>query len=82
MQTPIFLALSVVVTGLALFLSLKQRFLDRLRTIVLRSLLIWTAASILLIVAVTQLVRTPSLALAIVGLLVVMLLAGLAGAGR
>jgi hypothetical protein len=82
LQAPIFLALSVVVTGLALFLSLKQRFLDRLRTIVLRSLLIWTAATILVIVAVTQLLGTPSLALAIVGLLVVMLLAGMAGAGR
>jgi len=82
LQTPIFLAFSVLITGLALFLSLKQRFLDRLRTIVLRSLLIWTAASILVIVAGAQLVGTPALALAIAGLLVVVLLAGIAGAGR
>jgi hypothetical protein len=81
-QTSIFLAFSVLITGLALFLSLKQRFLDRLRTIVLRSLLIWTAASILVIVAGAQLVGTPPLAAAIAGLLVVMLLSGIAGAGR
>jgi hypothetical protein len=81
-QTPIFLALSVVVTCLALFLSLKQRFLDSLRTIVLRSIIIWAAASIIVVVAGVQLIGTPPVALAIAGPLAVVLLAAIAGAGR
>jgi hypothetical protein len=81
-QTPIFLALSVLIVGLALFLSLKQRFLDQLRTIVLRSMLTWAAASVLVIVSGALLVGSPPVAPSIVGVLAVVLLAGLAGAAR
>jgi hypothetical protein len=81
-QTPIFLTLSIVITGLALLLSLKQRWLDSRRTIILRSIAIWTAASVLVVVAGAQLVGPPDLGLAIAGPVVVVLLAGIAGAAR
>lgn len=82
MQTALFLVLCVAITGLALLLSLKQRWLDSRRTIILRSTVIWVAASMLVVVTGMQLVGPVALGLAIGGPAIVVLLAGIASAAR
>jgi hypothetical protein len=82
MQAIVFIVLSVAITALAMVLSLKQRWLGRRRTLVLRSIGIWAAASIIVVVAGAQLLGAAPLALSIAGSCVVILLAGVAGAAR
>ena len=82
MQPALFLGISVVITGLALLVSLKQRWLDQRRTIVLRSMIIWAIASVAVVVAGLQMLGPTSLALSIGGSCLVVLLAALASAAR
>jgi hypothetical protein len=78
----LFLALSIALTALALFLSLKQRWLAQRRTLVLRSMAIWALASAVVVIAAVPLLGSAPLALSIGGPCVVVLLAALAGAAR
>jgi hypothetical protein len=78
----LFLVIDIALTALALFLSLKQRWLARRRTIVLRSVAIWGVASAVVALAAVALLGSPPLALSIGGPCVVVLLAALATAAR
>ncbi|HEX3247190.1 MAG TPA: hypothetical protein VHX16_17430 [Chloroflexota bacterium] len=82
MPVILFLVLDIALTALALFLSLKQRWLARRRTLVLRSMAIWGVASTIVAVAAVALLGSPPLALSIAGPCVVVLLAALASAAR
>jgi hypothetical protein len=82
MPTLVFFVLNIAITALALFLSLKQRWLDRRRTLVLRSVGLWAVASILVVIAGVQLLGAVPLALSIVGPCVVMVFAAVASAAR
>jgi hypothetical protein len=82
MQLILFLVLELALTALAMFLSLKQRWLAQRRTLILRSVGIWAVASVVIVVAATQLLGSPPLALSIGGPCVVVLLAAIASATR
>ncbi|MFN0069936.1 MAG: hypothetical protein ACKVVP_00430 [Chloroflexota bacterium] len=82
MNLPIFIALTLVITVAALFVSLKQRWVAERRTLILRSAGIWALASAIVVFASLQLLGPAPVAIYVLGPLLVVTLAGAAGAAR